>query len=304
MSDNKVYPLPFLCQFLAGAGAGMSETLVMYPLDVVKTRFQLQETRILSLGKNIEKITMMTCLSKIIRNESIKHLYKGMSSPILMEVPKRAVKFSCNDLFQNILMKKSQTSKANGIITLLSGTLAGLFESFIVVPFELVKIRLQDANSNYRSPSHCLRKTIENEGITSLYKGLEATVWRNSIWNASYFGLIYQVKKLMPTQSTNDKSVGRNFIAGTIAGCMSCFFSVPFDVIKTKIQVSKVSGCVHNSNWALLSVFLMYKKYGLRSIYRGIIPIICRYGPGGGPLLVSFNGFSELFKKIHQRLSN
>jgi solute carrier family 25 2-oxodicarboxylate transporter 21 len=31
-------PLPFVYQFAAGAVAGVSEILVMYPLDVVKTR--------------------------------------------------------------------------------------------------------------------------------------------------------------------------------------------------------------------------------------------------------------------------
>lgn len=36
MSTDK--PLPFIYQFAAGAVAGVSEILVMYPLDVVKTR--------------------------------------------------------------------------------------------------------------------------------------------------------------------------------------------------------------------------------------------------------------------------
>lgn len=34
-------PLPFAYQFAAGAVAGVSEILVMYPLDVVKTRMQV-----------------------------------------------------------------------------------------------------------------------------------------------------------------------------------------------------------------------------------------------------------------------
>jgi hypothetical protein len=36
MSTEK--PLPFIYQFIAGAVAGVSEILIMYPLDVVKTR--------------------------------------------------------------------------------------------------------------------------------------------------------------------------------------------------------------------------------------------------------------------------
>ncbi|KAI7589780.1 hypothetical protein KC319_g13432, partial [Hortaea werneckii] len=40
MSTEK--PLPFVYQFAAGAVAGVSEILIMYPLDVIKTRVQLQ----------------------------------------------------------------------------------------------------------------------------------------------------------------------------------------------------------------------------------------------------------------------
>ena len=40
-TTTKVKPLPFHYQFLAGGIAGTSEILIMYPLDAVKTRAQL-----------------------------------------------------------------------------------------------------------------------------------------------------------------------------------------------------------------------------------------------------------------------
>ncbi|ORY09113.1 mitochondrial substrate/solute carrier [Clohesyomyces aquaticus] len=79
-------PLPFVYQFAAGAVAGVSEILVMYPLDVVKTRVQLQT------GKGVGEDSyngMVDCFRKIIRNEGFSRLYRGISAPILMEAPKR-----------------------------------------------------------------------------------------------------------------------------------------------------------------------------------------------------------------------
>jgi solute carrier family 25 (mitochondrial 2-oxodicarboxylate transporter), member 21 len=56
--------LPFQYQFAAGAIAGVTEILVMYPLDVVKTRFQLQVK-----GTGEQYTGMLDCFQKIIKNE-------------------------------------------------------------------------------------------------------------------------------------------------------------------------------------------------------------------------------------------
>lgn len=48
------------------------------------------------------------------------------------------------------------------------------------MPFELVKIRLQDRNSagKYKGPLDCVAQIIRNEGILGMYNGMEATFWR------------------------------------------------------------------------------------------------------------------------------
>lgn len=303
MTNKEVKTIPFLHHFIAGAGAGMLEILAMYPLDVVKTRFQLQVNNkkfVTSTVNTQEYTSMFNCMKQIVKQEGFISLYKGMSSPLLMEVPKRATKFACNDKFQSIFKNILNTNNVDGMITILSGTMAGLVESTIVVPFELVKIRLQDKGTIYKGPRDCVYQTIKKEGIFSLYKGLEATIWRNSIWNASYFGLIYGIKKniLSINNKNNNKLDNRrnDFIAGTIAGCLSCLLSVPFDVIKTRIQ--STHNLTVQRNWTLPSVYSLYRIEGIRGIYKGLIPIISRYGPGGGLLLVVYSGIIEIFEKI------
>jgi len=67
--------------FVAGAIAGISEVLTMYPLDVVKTRSQLY------VGKSMGTIAT---LSNIVKQEGFSRLYRGIIPPICMEAPKRA----------------------------------------------------------------------------------------------------------------------------------------------------------------------------------------------------------------------
>ena len=65
MSTDK--PLPFISQFAAGAVAGVSEILVMYPLDVVKTRVQIQGA--VPVPGQDHYSGMLDCFRKIIANE-------------------------------------------------------------------------------------------------------------------------------------------------------------------------------------------------------------------------------------------
>lgn len=78
-------PLPFQYTLAAGAIAGVSEILCMYPLDVVKTRFQIQ------VG-NSEYTSIVDCFKKMIKNEGFGSLYRGILPPIFVEAPKRAVR--------------------------------------------------------------------------------------------------------------------------------------------------------------------------------------------------------------------
>jgi len=95
-------------------------------------------------------------------------------------------------------------------------------ESFVVVPFELVKIkyvaidrpnsrnhpflhtlflpvlRLQDKSSTFAGPMDVLKTIIRKEGVLGLYAGMESTFWRHFWWNGGYFGSIFQVKSLLP----------------------------------------------------------------------------------------------------------
>ena len=81
-------------------------------------------------------------------------------------------------------------------LSILTGCSAGGTESFVVVPFELVKIkyasslvtqnfladslfvRLQDKKSTFAGPLDVLRHIVRNEGLFGLYAGMEATFWR------------------------------------------------------------------------------------------------------------------------------
>lgn len=296
MSDPR--PMPFIYQFAAGAVAGISEILVMYPLDVVKTRMQLQ----VAGGSGPQYSGVVDCLKQIVAKEGASRLYKGISSPVLMEAPKRATKFACNDEFQKIYKDLFGVEKLTQPLSILSGASAGCVEAFVVVPFELVKIRLQDVSSSYKGPVDVVRQIIAKEGTLALYNGLESTLWRHGVWNAGYFGIIFQVRSLLPKAQSKAQQTRNDLIAGTIGGTIGSMMSTPFDVVKSRIQnTAVVAGTVRKYNWSWPSLFVINKEEGFKALYKGFVPKVLRLGPGGGILLVVFTGVMDFFRTVHYK---
>ncbi|KAF2019075.1 mitochondrial carrier [Aaosphaeria arxii CBS 175.79] len=298
-TDQK--PLPFVYQFAAGAVAGVSEILIMYPLDVVKTRVQLQTGK----GAAGEEAYngMVDCFRKIIKNEGFSRLYRGISAPILMEAPKRATKFAANDSWGAFYRKQFNQPTMNQSLSVLTGATAGATESFVVVPFELIKIRLQDKAQAHRYTGmvDCFLKIVKNEGPLTLYQGLESTMWRHILWNAGYFGCIFQVRSLLPKASDKKGQITNDLISGAIGGTVGTILNTPMDVVKSRIQnTPKVAGVTPKYNWAWPGLGTVMKEEGFAALYKGFLPKVLRLGPGGGILLVVFTGVMDFFRKIRE----
>ncbi|MCJ1311459.1 hypothetical protein MMC25_005130 [Agyrium rufum] len=300
-------PLPFIYQFAAGAVAGVSEILVMYaketqylvyPLDVVKTRVQLQTGK----GTGQDSYNgMVDCFRKIVKNEGFSRLYRGISAPILMEAPKRATKFAANDEWGKFYRRQFGIEKMDQKLSILTGASAGATEAFVVVPFELVKIRLQDRAQagRYTGMIDCVVKTVKAEGPLALYNGLESTMWRHVLWNAGYFGCIYQVRQFLPQVQDKKAQMGNDLIAGAVGGTVGTLLNTPMDVVKSRIQNSpKIAGSVPKYNWAWPAIGTVMKEEGFSALYKGFLPKVLRLGPGGGILLVVFTGVMDFFRTM------
>ncbi|KAL9104275.1 MAG: hypothetical protein Q9163_000771 [Psora crenata] len=299
MAQDK--PLPFPYQFAAGAIAGVSEILVMHGAYTWKmTRVQLQKGK----GVGAEGYSgMLDCFSKIIKNEGFSRLYRGITAPILMEAPKRATKFAANDSWGSYYRGLFGIQKMNQQLSILTGASAGATEAFVVVPFELIKIRLQDRASagKYTGMVDCVVKTVKAEGPLALYNGLESTLWRHILWNAGYFGVIFQIKELLPKTTEKRQQIRNDLIAGATGGTFGTVLNTPMDVVKSRIQNSpKLAGSVSKYNWAWPAVGTVLKEEGFPALYKGFLPKVLRLGPGGGILLVVFTGVMDFFKKMRE----
>lgn len=76
----------------AGGTAGFIEVSIMHPLDLVKTRLQIQSKHVEDPLKQYHGIR--DCVRKMYAREGFLAFYKGIVPPMIVETPKRATKVS------------------------------------------------------------------------------------------------------------------------------------------------------------------------------------------------------------------
>ncbi|KAF9455905.1 mitochondrial carrier domain-containing protein [Collybia nuda] len=234
----------------------------------------------------------------IIREEGVGRLYRGLVPPFLLEAPKRAVKFATNDFWGQTYLNLTGETKMTQNLSVLTGCSAGATESFVVVPFELVKIKLQDKTSTFKGPMDVVKQAIKKDGLLGLYVGMKSTFWRHVWWNGGYFGCIFQVRTLLPKAETQQAQLMNNFISGAIGGFAGTLLNTPFDVVKSRIQgTTRVPGVVPKYNWTYPALVTIFREEGPAALYKGFVPKVLRLAPGGGVLLLVVEFTLGVFRK-------
>ncbi|XP_076406734.1 mitochondrial 2-oxodicarboxylate carrier isoform X2 [Peromyscus maniculatus bairdii] len=262
-------------QVVAGGAAGLTEICLMHPLDVVKTRFQVQR----SITDPQSYKSLGDSFRMIFRTEGFFGFYKGILPPILAETPKRAVKTFA-----------------------IAGLGSGLTEAVVVNPFEVVKVGLQvNRNTFTEQPSTFAyaRQIIKKEGLglRGLNKGFTATLGRHGIFNMVYFGFYHNVRNMIPASKDPTLEFLRKFGIGFVSGTMGSVFNIPFDVAKSRIQGPQpVPGEIKYRN-CFKTMATVYQEEGILALYKGLLPKVMRLGPGGAVMLLVYEYTYEWLQK-------
>ncbi|CAD5113710.1 DgyrCDS2874 [Dimorphilus gyrociliatus] len=284
-----------LMQIASGGSAGFVEVCLMHPLDLVKTRFQIQKG---PDDPNRYK-SIVDCFKKMYRQEGALSFYKGLLPPILAETPKRAVKFFTFEQYKSLFLFGA--SSPTPVTFALAGLCSGLTEGFLINPFEVVKVKLQADRQLFSQQLSAIQmaKTIYGEngfGSSGLNKGLTSTLLRHGIWNMIYFGLYHNLKNVVPIQKDQNMELGRKFVLGLMAGSIASTANIPFDVAKSRIQGPQPeTGIKYKS--CLQTIRLVYKEEGYLALYKGLLPKLLRLGPGGAIMLM-------VFDTVYEKLQN
>ncbi|KAH9531971.1 hypothetical protein CY35_19G065200 [Sphagnum magellanicum] len=166
--------IPPFMKAISGSLGGMVEAGCLQPIDVIKTRLQLDH--------NKQYKGIWNCGTTIVQQEGVRALWKGLTPFATHLTLKYTLRMGSNAVLQSALADP-QTGEISTVGRLTAGFGAGVLEALaIVTPFEVVKIRLQQQKGvgrellRYKGPVHCASTIIREEGILGLWAGFAGPV--------------------------------------------------------------------------------------------------------------------------------
>jgi len=248
---------PMVKAFLAGSMSGTCSTLLFQPLDVLKTRLQSSAIR-----------SSMRCeANAVMTADGLQGLWRGVLPSLYRTVPGVGLYFSSMHWMRYSVFN----GKPNAGQSLLIGAAARTFAGSVMIPFTVVKTRMESGAFQYRSVFTALSSILCAEGLRGLTRGLGPTLARDVPFSSLYLAF-YDLLKKEVTSNTRLASISpevAHMAAGLGAGLLASLVTQPADVVKTQMQLGKQ----RKISSALASI---YREGGVGGFAVGLAPRMLR----------------------------
>lgn len=256
---------PIVKSFLAGSFSGTCSTILFQPLDLVKTRIQTAIT--LPSGSN-GSVGMLATVGRVVRNERLFGLWKGMTPSILRCVPGVGLYFSSLSWLKTTFCEGQPGPLQAVGLGVAARTLTGV----TLIPITVIKTRYESGVYAYASMREAVFTIYSKEGARGLTRGLVPTLLRDAPFSGLYLMFYTQTKKNIPLRYMESSlSPALHFTSGVIAGLLASAVTQPFDVVKTKMQLYPAKFTSFHQ-----AVLYVHAKYGPKGYFKGLVPRMLR----------------------------
>ncbi|KAJ8750496.1 hypothetical protein K2173_015641 [Erythroxylum novogranatense] len=189
------FPSGIPANFIAGAAAGCTTLILIYPLDIAHTRLAADIGR-----TDVRQFRgIYHFLTTICKKDGIRGVYRGLPASLQGMVFHRGLYFGGFDTMKEILSEEGNSDLAlwkRWVMAQAVTTSAGLLS----YPLDTVRRRMMMQSGleqpMYYSTLDCWKKIYSTEGVASFYRGAMSNMFR-STGAAAILVLYDEVKKFM-----------------------------------------------------------------------------------------------------------
>ena len=196
-------PDNILSHGIAGSIAGIAQSCICSPMELAKTRMQMQglggiEGHKKRMGVQVQYTGPVDCLRKIYRAEGARGLSKGYIPTVMREGPSFFVYFASYKGLCDLLQSAGEGGELGTSGLLIAGGFAGMLTWASTYPIDVIKSRFQaDTTGKYKGVIDCFFKSYKELGMGVFHRGLGATLTRAFPTNAATFAVQTQCLRWM-----------------------------------------------------------------------------------------------------------
>lgn len=314
---------------IAGCTAGLASVLALQPLDVVKTRLQVQDgvPGPLSAYKGT-----LHALKSIVKEEGWRALYSGLAPGLLGAGVSWGIYFSAYNRAKERYQRRTGQVKLAPQLHLASASEAGCLVCCITNPIWVIKTRLQlqrgpgpavsprlrqslthlrAVAGPYRGLTHAVKQIAKEEGIRGFYKGLLPSLLLVS-HGAIQFMVYEELKALTAGAGEYAKDTGRSSLSaaqisvmGATSKLAASVVTYPSQVIRARLQQRQASNRAVQYRDGLATFKLILQREGAGGLYKGLVPNVLRVMPQSAITFLVYEKVmqlleAEIFRNIEQ----
>jgi dicarboxylate transporter 10 len=217
--------------------------------------------------------------ANIVKTNGFFALYQGISAAVLRQATYSTTRFACYEALKTSLTKPNQEMPLYQKIGIAGAS--GFFGGVLGTPADLVNVRMQndcklpvEQRRNYKNCIEALFRIAKQEGPSRMFAGVWMASTRGMFVTIGQLAFYDELKYRFIKTGYFQDNLTTHFSAAVGAGVIATCFTMPLDVLKTRIMNAapgQYSGAMDAARDVL--------KVGPSGFFKGFIPAFVRLGP-------------------------
>ncbi|CAG9759496.1 unnamed protein product [Ceutorhynchus assimilis] len=293
-------------EFLLGGASGMAACLFTNPLEVLKTRLQLQGELQAKGHHAVHYRNVFHAGYVVAKNDGLLALQKGLVPALWVQLVMNGARLGVYGFADAAGYLRDESGDLVFTKTILISGAGSVLGNYAASPLFLVKTHLQSQAVDAIAVGHqhkhngtfqALLNIYKANGIKKgLFRGAVATIPRSFVGGSSQLICFDYTKQIITNYGITDNKLLKSFLGSMVGGIGISIMMTPFDLIMTRLYNQPADpsgkGLLYSSYFDCVGK--IYKSEGLMAFYKGLGPMYLRLGPHTLLCLMFFDQFREL----------
>lgn len=271
MSDRYLFSYETLVRAISGAAGGVTAMTVFFPLDTVRSRLQVEDSR--------EAKNTIETMKDLIEEEGIGTLYRGLEPVLISLCCSNFVYFYSFHGLRTLVSSKS--ASYNALRDLAVGAVAGVINVVLTTPLWVANSRLKMQGAKISEKDRkSLNKHPQYDGIIDALIKISSTEGYNALWSSMIPSLLLvanpsiQFTLYETLKSEVEKLLGKShlnaatyFTIAAISKSIAVILTYPLQIIQSKLRYGA-------ENYKKLNLFQIFsyiiRSNGFKGLYKGM----------------------------------